>query len=162
MFKRLFTVFAALTVGALFLTGCAPTQQSLTLIQSANEFHLDSLDLNPAGDAGDLSTFEAPLQKDGKPFGSFVGTVIKISGLDQGSNPNREERLVTMVFDLPDGQISALGVTYFERGKSLIGVTEPMTRAIVGGTGAYVGIKGEAILTRNADNSATHVLHFWK
>lgn len=160
--KRIVAALAALTLGTLLLTGCAPAQQNLTLVQPANEFNLEALDLNPNGDTGDASTFEAPLLKDGEPYGSFVGTVVKISGLDEGSNPNREERLVTMVFDLPNGQISAMGVTYFERGKSQIEVTEPMTRAIVGGTGAYAGVQGEAILIRNADNSATHELHFWK
>lgn len=156
--KKLIAGFAALTVSALLLTGCAPSEQTLTLVQPSNAVDLEAIDLNPGGDAGDGFVFESPVLNEGDAFGSLVGSMVEVSGLDRGSNPDREERLVSAVFDLPDGQISVLGVSFYQRNEPLLDAGAPMTRAIVGGTGAYKGVTGEVTTTRNEDNSYTHVL----
>ena len=61
----------------------------------------------------------------------------------------RQERLLIAVFDLPQGQISVLGVSDYREGDLLLPAGEPVTRAIVGGTGAYVGVDGEVTTVRN-------------
>jgi hypothetical protein len=66
--------------------------------------------------------------------------------------------MVTAVFDLPDGQISVLGVSYYYENDQLLPSDQPVTRAIVGGTGRYVGVDGEVTTVRNENGSYTHTL----
>lgn len=149
----------ATVIGALMLTGCSTSQTTLVLTQvSGDDVELNALDLNPSGDAGDLTTFEAPIAKDGQPYGSLMGTMTKVGSIGAGLNTEREERLLTAVFDLPQGQISVLGVSYYREGDILLPAGEPVTRAIVGGTGEYVGVDGEVTTVRNEDGSYTHTL----
>lgn len=152
-------VFSAAALGALVLSGCTSSQTTLVLTQvSGDDVELNALDLNPSGDAGDLTTFEAPIAKDGEPYGSLMGTMTKVGSIGAGLNTEREERMLTAVFDLPEGQISVLGVSYYMQGDLLLPAGEPVTRAIVGGTGEYVGIDGEVTTVRNEDGSYTHTL----
>ncbi len=116
------------------------------------------LDLNPTGDSGDITTFEAGLYRDDEAYGSVMGTITKVGSLGEGARTDREERVLTAIYDLPGGQISALGISYYYEGDTLLPEGEPMTRAIVGGTGEYVGVDGEVTTTRNPDDSYTHVL----
>lgn len=152
-------VFSAAALSALVLSGCTSSQTTLVLTQvSGDDVELNALDLNPSGDAGDLTTFEAPIAKDGEPYGSLMGTMTKVGSIGAGLNTEREERMLTAVFDLPEGQISVLGVSYYMQGDLLLPAGEPVTRAIVGGTGEYVGIDGEVTTVRNEDGSYTHTL----
>ena len=57
--------------------------------------------------------------------------------------------------ELPTG---ALGVSYYKESDRLLTIGEPATRAIVGGTGKYVGVDGEVTTVRNEDGSYTHTL----
>jgi hypothetical protein len=137
--------------------------ETLNLVQrSEDPVELVRLDLNPNGDSGDVTTFEVGVYHDGKPFGSVMGTITTVGAIGKGSRPNREERLLTAVYDLPGGQISALGISYYFKGDKLLPKGESMTRAIVGGTGKYMGVDGEVITTHNPDNSYTHVLRIVK
>lgn len=141
------------------LASCGLAERTLVLTQaSGNEVELTALDLNPSGDAGDVTTFEAPITKEGQPYGSLMGTMTKVGSIGAGLNKKREERLLTAVFDLPQGQISVLGVSYYREGAVLLPAGEPVARAIVGGTGAYVGVDGEVTTVRNQDGSYTHTL----
>lgn len=149
----------AAVVAGLVLAGCNSSQTTLVLTQvSGDDVELNALDLNPSGEAGDLTTFEAPIAKDGEPYGSLMGTMTKVGSIGAGLNTQREERMLTAVFDLPEGQISVLGVSYYLEGDLLLPAGEPVTRAIVGGTGDYVGIDGEVTTVRNEDGSYTHTL----
>ena len=143
------------------LAGCGSpsTGATLTLTQSAAEpVTLTALDLNAAGEAGDVTAFEGPLQRDGERFGWIMGTMTKVGQIGDGWNADREERMLAAVFDLPDGQISVLGVSYYRAGDELLPAGEPVTRAIVGGTGEYVGLDGEVTTVRNEDGSYTHTI----
>ena len=87
-----------------------------------------------------------------------MGSMTKVGAIGTGWREDREERMLTAVFDLPSGQISVLGVSYYTEGDELLPEGEPVTRSIVGGTGDYVGIDGEVTTVRNADGSYTHTL----
>jgi hypothetical protein len=152
-------VAPSVAMAALLLTGCGTSEKTITLTQRSDDpVELVFLDLNPAGDTGDLTTFEAGLYLDDEPYGAIMGTMTKVGSVGAGANPNREERLLTAVFDLPEGQISVQGVSYYFEDDTLLAPGQPMTRAIIGGTGDYVGVDGEVTTTRNPDDSYTHVL----
>jgi hypothetical protein len=152
-------VFSLMVLGLVGLAGCSPQVSVITLTQvSGDDVELTELDLNPSGDVGDVTAFEAPVAKDGRPHGSFMGTMTKVGSIGDGWNIEREERMLTAVFDLPEGQISVLGVSYYNESDRLLSIGEPATRAIVGGTGKYVGVDGEVTTVRNEDGSYTHTL----
>ncbi len=141
------------------LPSCSPPNETLVLTQiDGASVQLTSLELNPLGAAGDTTVFETQVEKDGKPYGSFMGSIIKVGATGAGWRKDREERMVTAIFDLPDGQISVLGVSYYYENDQLLPADQPVTRAIVGGTGKYVGIDGEVTSVRNENGSYTHTL----
>lgn len=160
--KKHIVILVAAAVAASALTGCSSAEQTMTLTQPVNAVVLESLQLNPESNVGDTTIFESEIRKDGEPFGNIIGTITSVSPLEAGIRPGLEERLLSAVFDLPDGQISVLGVSYYDPEELLLKDGEPFIRAIVGGTGAYIGASGEVATTRNADNSVTHVLRLVK
>jgi hypothetical protein len=148
-----------MTAASFFLVACSSSEETLTLTQSKGDsVVLTALELNPSGVAGDTTVFEGPVERDGEPYGSIMGSMTKVGALGAGWREDREERMLTAVFDLPNGQISVLGVSYYVEGDELLPAGEPVTRSIVGGTGDYVGIDGEVITVRNEDGSYTHTL----
>lgn len=149
---------SAIVFSVIVLAGCASSSTSLTLTQAPDAVILTPMDVNANGDAGDVTVFETPILKDGEPFGVLHGTMTKVSALEEGERTDREERMLAAVFDLPDGQISVMGISYYVPDATLLEDGKPVVRAIVGGTGAYLGVKGEVATTRNADNSYTHEL----
>jgi hypothetical protein len=147
------------TTASLTLVGCGSSAETLVLTQGDGEsVVLTELESNPSGVAGDTTVFEGPVEKDGEPYGSIMGSMTKVGALGAGWREDREERMLTAVFDLPSGQISVLGVSYYFEGDELLPAGEPVTRSIVGGTGDYVGIDGEVTTVRNEDGSYTHTL----
>ena len=160
--KRIFALALAGTAAAAALTGCAPQQQTLTLVQPLNSAKQEILNQNPNGDAGDGTAFESIVEKDGKYFGGMLGTTTKVSTMSTSVVAGSEERLLQGVFDLLDGEIIVSGITHYNPTATRLEQLKPVTRAIVGGTGAYVGVRGELVTTRNEDDTFTHVLHMWK
>lgn len=156
-------VVAVCAVAIVSLTACGSSQESLTLTQSSDvPVELIALDLNAEGDQGDVTTFDADIYKDGELYGAMMGTMTKVGSLGEGSRPDREERMLVAVYDLPGGQINVQGVSYYLDQDQVLPENEAITRAIVGGTGDYLGISGEVTTTRNADDSYTHVLSFFR
>ena len=150
-------------VVSLVLAGCGSNTETLVLTQVATQPPLlTPLDLNPSGNNGDTTVFEVPVYIDGEPAGALMGSMIKVSGPGEGVRKDREERMTTAVFVLPDGQISVLGVSYYIESAAILPAGEPVTRAIVGGTGDYVGINGEVATVRNSDDSYTHTMTFFR
>ncbi len=152
-------IYSLTVLGLVGLAGCGPQVSVITLTQvSGDDVELTELDLNPSGDSGDVTAFVAPVAKDGQPHGTFLGTMTQVGSTGDGWNIEREERMLTAVFDLPQGQISVLGVSHYKEDNRLLTIGEPATRAIVGGTGKYVGVDGEVTTVRNEDGSYTHTL----
>ena len=159
-------VIAALIVGALsavILSGCAAQgPQVLVLTQDAAAAKLVSIESNTEGDLGHEFVFESPMLKDGKPYGEMFGTMTKVGEPGHGTHPDAEDRLLNSVFDLPDGEIVVVGLSFYMPSSPALSKGEPVTRAIVGGTGAYAGIRGELVTTHNADDTYTQEIRYWK
>lgn len=97
-----------ITAGALTLVGCGASSETFVLTQGdGDSVVLTELELNPTDTAGDTTVFEGPLQKEGEPCGSIMGSMTKVGAIGAGWREDREERMLTSVFDLPIGQISA-------------------------------------------------------
>jgi hypothetical protein len=146
----------------LALTGCARGPEVLLLTQATDRSKLISLNTNVDGDLGDEFVFESPMLKDGRPYGEMFGTMTKVGELGHGTHPDREDRLLNAVFDLPDGEIVVLGLSFYVPSHPALEKQEPVARAIVGGTRAYAGIRGEVITTHNDDDTYTQEIRYWK
>ena len=166
--QRLMTAAAALSASAL-ITACGahsikPSTEMFTVYEDAPTMSL--LDLRAPGKSlGEVYHFVAPLHSTagGPVTGELIGskTLVKVS---TDANPNLERRATLMFFTFDEGkdQIIAFGVAdylptapEFEPGKSAV-------RAVLGGTGKYMGARGQVTSTRNADGSYTQAFTLLK
>ncbi len=124
------------------------------------------LDLGEPGNSpGDVYHFFATLHSapggpvTGEVFGSK--TLIKIA---TDTNPNLETRATVLFFTFANhqDQIVAVGATDYPPTAGEFDAGQPIVRAILGGTGEYMGARGQVASTRNADGSYTQVFTLLK
>jgi hypothetical protein len=151
--------FAALFASTL-ITACGqrstnPPTETFTVYEDAPKMSL--LDLGAPGNSlGDVYHFSAPLhsQQGGPVIGELVGskTLVKMA---TDSNPNLERRATLMFFYFADrkDQIIAFGVADYTPSAPEFESGQPVIRAVIGGTGKYIGARGQLASTRNADGS---------
>ena len=101
---------------------------------------------------GTVAVFESSLTRGGKPFGTFSGTTVR-TDVTPGDVAG-ERRIRTFVFDLPKGQIVAIGTgLYAEPQTQVPALLKPTLSAVVGGTGDYLGARGQLKSIKRADGS---------
>jgi hypothetical protein len=156
-------------LASILMAGCgqpatSPSTETFTVYEDAPKMSL--LDLSAPGKSlGDVYHFIAPLHSSpgGPVTGELIGskTLVKVP---TEANPNLERRATLMffTFDESKDQIIAFGVAdylptapEFEPGKSAV-------RAVLGGTGKYMGARGQVTSTRNADGSYTQAFTLLK
>ena len=69
-----------------------------------------------------------------------------------------QDRIVQMVFDLGDTNTLVIGgkSVYPHKGGHEMKENQPQIRAIIGGTGNFIGARGQATTTRNDDGTYEH------
>jgi hypothetical protein len=166
--QRIMMAVAALSLSAL-IAGCGarstnPSTETFTIYEDAPKMSL--LDLGAPGNSlGDVYHFSAPLhsERGGPVTGELIGSKTLVK-MPTDANPNLERRATLMFFTFTDGndQIIALGAAdytpstpEFEAGRSAV-------RAVLGGTGKYIGACGQVTSTRNSDGSYTQVFTLLK
>jgi hypothetical protein len=109
---------------------------------------------------GRSTYFVAQLRKpSGQAFGILTGNASSIAP-DPG-NPE-EAHFRTLIFRLPGGQIVAMGNSVYPGGAAEINPNASITLAVTGGTGKYLGARGEVTSTRNADGTYTYKFRLLK
>ena len=112
----------------------------------------------PGASHGDLLAFEASFTtKDGKK-GTMSGLITTVS-LPTGAGDEFLDRIGTIILDF--GGIDSLVIT----GKSVYGSGEgemkdnaPQVRAVTGGTGRFIGARGQISTTRSSAGKYEHVI----
>jgi hypothetical protein len=165
---RRMTAFGALLASAL-MTACDlrstnPSSETLAVYQDAPTLNL--LDHGPPGNSpGDVYHFFAPLRSSpgGPVTGEVFGTKTLVK-LATDANPNLEQRTTLLSFTFGDrqDQIIVLGVVDYSPTGAEFNADQPVVRAIVGGTGKYMGARGQLTSTRNADGSYMQVFTLLK
>ena len=163
-------ILAAATVSAsVLIAACGehstnPSTETFTIYQDAPKMSM--LDLGAPGNSlGDVYHFSASLHSErGAPVtGEVIGSKTLVK-LPTDPNPNQERRATLMFFTFGEGkdQIIAFGAAdyapstpEFEAGKAIV-------RPVLGGTGKYMGARGQVTSTRNADGSYTQVFTLLK
>ena len=168
IFRRTVTGLAALFASVL-ITACGAhsTNQSteaFTVYEDAPKMSL--LDLGAPGNSlGDVYHFSAPLhsERGGPVTGEVIGskTLVKVA-ID--ANPNLERRATMLFFTFADGkdQIIAFGASDYSPSAPEFDADQPVVRPVLGGTGKYIGARGQVTSTRNADSSYTQVFTLLK
>jgi len=166
--QRIILVAATLSASVL-ITACGAhsgnqSTGTFTVYEDAPKMSL--LDLGAPGNSlGDVYHFSAALhsERGGPVTGELIGSKTLVK-MPTDANPNLERRATLMFFTFADGkdQIIALGaadysptVPEFDTGKSAV-------RAVLGGTGKYIGARGQVTSTRNSDGSYTQVFTLLK
>ncbi len=128
---------------------------------------ISSVDVGAAGpSAGDIEVFTAAISNDGQPSGTLVGTKMLLELGGQDSIPSGLGLFQNqLTFRLPGGDITVLGVQQFPLDTSDTAAfaemaKTPTVRAITGGTGQYVGARGELTSVPQASGGRLQKFHF--
>jgi hypothetical protein len=168
IFQRMETGLAALFASVL-IAGCGAhssnqSTQTFTVYEDAPKMSL--LDLGAPGNSqGDVYHFSAPLhsERGGPVTGEVIGskTLVKVATND---NPNMERRATLLFFTFADGkdQIIAFGAADYTPSAPEFETGQAVVRPVLGGTGKYMGARGQVTSKRNADGSYTQVFTLLK
>ena len=145
-----FTIFA----GA---TGAGPVATTLTLLQAKPK--LVAID-SATAQTGLLEFFSGDLTTTSGDNAGVLAGMILIVDVNDGPRGDHEARQRTLTFDTPDGQIQAAGLSYYPYKELEFALGKPFVIAVVGGTGTFMGARGQLQTTRLADGSYEHVFTF--
>jgi hypothetical protein len=130
----------------------------LTIEQSKP--NLAHVDLGQKGEThGDMLAFDAEVTTDAGVKGKLSGFILLVD-IPEGKDEVSEDRIASMVFDLGNADtlvISGKSV-YPYRHKPQMDKNNPQIRAVIGGTGKYIGARGQITTTRNEDETYTHLI----
>lgn len=149
---------ACLLAASLLLPGAAHAAGSVTLVLHQAPFEVAQHDLDGNGiGPGDLYTWIAPVTAADGRTGIVVGEHVTV--VTPTTGPFAEVRIGTSAIDLGNGDSVALGgLIPVAVGPVTAGVE--IVNAIIGGTGAFTGAKGEIRSIRAGDGSWTHRLSY--
>ena len=138
----------------------ADTPAGATTLVLLNDVPKSSItpDLGPG--VATVSVHDAVLRSSkGKPVGTFH---VVITMVQESAGVDIEKRMRNVVFNLGDGQIVASGMGLYPKTEQYLVVSVPHRIAIVGGTGKYLGARGEVTTTRSVEGTYRHVLTLLK
>jgi len=163
-------ILAAVTVSAsVLITACGAhsnnsSTETFTIYQDAPKMTL--LDLGAPGNSlGDVYHFSAALhtERGGPVTGEVIGSKTLLK-LPSDANSNQERRATLMFFTFADGkdQIIAFGAADYSPSTPEFEAGKPVVRPVLGGTGKYMGARGQVTSTRNSDGSYTQAFTLLK
>ena len=166
--RRTMMVLAALSASALIVAcgarATTPSNETFTVYEDAPKMSL--LDLGAPGNSlGDIYHFSAPLhsERGGPVTGEVIGskTLVKMA---TDADPNLERRATLLFFTFADrkDQIIAFGVADYTPSAPEFDAGQSVVRPVLGGTGKYMGARGQVTTTRSADGSYTQVFTLLK
>jgi len=158
------TVSLSALIGACGANSTDPSTETFTVYEDAPKMSL--LDLcAPGNSLGDVYHFSAALhsERGGPVTGELIGSKTLVK-MPTDANPNLERRATLMFFTFAGDkdQIIALGAADYTPSAPEFGAGKPVVRPVLGGTGKYMGARGQVTSTRNADGSYTQVFTLLK
>ena len=121
---------------------------------------LTHIDLDKEGAShGDLLAFDATVSSDNGMKGKLSGFIMTVD-IPQKDHEVFQDRIVQMVFDFGEANTIVVGgrSVYPHLDKSEMKKNEPQYRAVVGGTGTFMGARGQIHTTRNDDGTYEHLI----
>jgi len=106
---------------------------------------------------GDMLAFQAKFTTDAGTPGLLNGLLITVDIAD-GELDLLEDRIGQLAFDFGNGDsILAAGQSVYPGTEPEMSADAPQVRAVIGGTGTYMGARGQITTTRNTDGSYEHM-----
>lgn len=144
----------------LLFAGCAGGSKNMNFKLTASEEDVkkglvSTEDVGEKGNSpGDLVEFYGAVNRDGKKTGHVTGLIVTADMPNAVVGvPNRKEGMSFLSFDLSDGQIEVTGLGLYPVTDDLLAAEEPTVRAVIGGTKAYFGARGQLTTTKKRDGS---------
>ena len=143
---------------AILLSGVsADAAETFTIKQDKPK--LTDVDVGEKGAShGDILAFEATFTVDNGTKGEIRGMVTTVD-VPNGANEAHYDRVENIVLDF-GGQdtLVAIGKSIYPGGAGEIVPDTPVVRAIAGGTGRYIGARGQISTSRREDGRYEHVV----
>lgn len=146
---------AAVLGGALILGACSSgDDDTRTLVIEQDAPALASY----GGPAGILKVlaFDARITDPDGTEGVLFGYLLTADLPDASGEVQTEERIGTLVFTFGTSDLIVSGGTSYPATGAEMQADESQPRAVVGGTGDYLGARGEVVTVRNTDGTYTH------
>ena len=122
------------------------------------------IDIGDKGEShGDLLVFHAKLTSSIGLSGDLTGTLITTK-IPNTKTKTHQDRIGQLVFYFGEANtLVVLGkAIYLHEGDGEMNKNEPQIRAIIGGTGLYIGSRGQVQTNRNKDGSYEHLIQLLK
>jgi hypothetical protein len=159
MMMGLGALFASALIAACGARSTNSSTETFTVYEDAPK--MSQLDLGAPGNSlGDVYHFSAALhsERGGPVTGELIGSKTLVK-LPTDTDPKLERRATLMFFTFAEGrdQIIAFGAADYSPSTPEFEAGKSAARPVLGGTGKYLGARGQVTSTRNADGSYTQV-----
>lgn len=145
----------AVFAGLASMPATAAERQTFTIRQDAPV--LAPVDIGVAGQThGDMLAFEAPLTATDGTTGVLRGILITVD-LPDADGDVHEDRIGQLYFDLGGGDtlVVAGGTVYPDQTAEMVTGKEQV-RAVIGGTGKFIGARGQVTTLRDGGGTYDH------
>jgi hypothetical protein len=117
---------------------------------------LTDVKADPGGKSvGDFLFFEAAVTDEAGNEGALIGSLLTVD-LPDAAGEEFEGRLGNLLFRFGDDTLVVAGGTEYPAEQPEMQASSPQLRAVVGGTGRYVGARGEVLTERLPDGTYRH------
>lgn len=149
--------YTVIVLSLLAFTHAAKAKQTFTIIQDKPE--IQHIDIGTAGmSIGDILAFEAPFKTTDGKKGRMYGMITLISLPTNSSDPFLD-KIGTIVLDFGgNDSLVVNGRSIYGSYKSEIKDNSPQLRAVTGGTGKFIGARGQISTSRNPSGAYVHVI----
>lgn len=154
---RPLAIRAAAVVAAALVSLTLQAGEIIEIEQDAPE--LIQIDLGSGGHShGDISAFEAAFRTTGGDPGVIEGIIITMDAASLEGN-EVHHRLVDIVLDFGANDTLVVSGRSRYRSQALeLASSDPQVRAVVGGTGRFIGGRGQITTTRKATGKYSHLI----
>ncbi len=144
--------------GASALPAAQAEQHTRTFVLTQQPPTLHPIDLHIEGaSVADMVLYEASIAGELGESGMLTGFLITADVPDAETGDVHHDRLGQLSFDLGNGNsLVVAGEAIYPSGEVEMTADVAQRRAVVGGTGEFIGARGQVETTRNTDGSYRH------
>jgi hypothetical protein len=111
----------------------------------------------PGASVADTVLYESIVNGENGESGRLTGFLITADVPDMETGDLDSDRIGQLSYDLGNGNTLAVVGESLYRGEAVeMANSAPQMRAVVGGTGTFIGARGQVATTRNADGTYRH------
>lgn len=155
----MFLSMAIITVAVVVISCQTPKDKKAEIVFKIKQLDrkLTNLDLDAPGfDAGDELLFEGAIVDEAGNKGSLIGETKIIEMPDSLNKFEGEDRISNIVFRFGGDQLIVLGETVYPKDSMEMRNGVSQIRAVIGGTGKYIGASGEVKTTKSTAGTYEH------